>query len=251
MARETNQQSQQTQPSGSSSQQQRGNEQVGSRDSSATAAGGGSAGGISQSGGSDRERSIQTGRDSERGAQRSTALGGRQGGSSVYGGGTDPFVLMQRMAQDMDRLFEQFGFGRSGLLSAPSMRSLVGDDRWSSPLLGQGQEGMSWSPQVETFRRGDKLVVRADIPGVKKEDVHVEVDDGMLAITGERRDEREEDREGIYRSERSYGQFYRAIPLPEGVNTDEAEATFTDGVLEVALPAPPQQERKAKRLQVR
>jgi len=109
----------------------------------------------------------------------------------------------------------------------------------------------AWVPQIEAFRRGDKLVVRADLPGLKKDDVKVEVDDGILAISGERSEEREENRDDFYRSERNYGQFYRAIPLPEGVTGDQCEATFKDGVLEVTLPAPKQPERKARQIPIR
>ena len=102
---------------------------------------------------------------------------------------------------------------------------------------GTRDRGM-WTPQVETFRRGDKLVVRADLPGLSKDDIKVELDDNALVISGERSDEHEDNREGYYVTERSYGQFYRAVPLPEGVSGDQCEATFKDGVLEVTLKAP-------------
>ena len=94
-------------------------------------------------------------------------------------------------------------------------------------------------------------MVRADLPGLNKDDVNVEVDNGVLAISGERRHESQEDRDGFYRSERSYGQFYRSIPLPEGVNPEQCEASFRDGVLDVTLPAPKQETRKARKIQVR
>jgi HSP20 family protein len=132
--------------------------------------------------------------------------------------------MMRRMAEDMDRLFGNFGFGL---------------------------QPAAWAPQVETFRRGDQLVVRADLPGMKKDDVNVEVEDGVLTISGERCDEHEEKRDDSYRSERTYGQFYRAIPLPEGVNGDQCDASFKDGVLEVTLPVPKETDRKAKKIQVR
>jgi HSP20 family protein len=157
-------------------------------------------------------------------------------------------MLMRRMAEDMDRLFENFGFGRTGLGLAPSFGTALDRDLWSgSPALGQAL----WSPQVDTFRKGDKLVVRADLPGLNKDEVKVEVDEGVLTISGERREEQEETREDFYRSERSYGEFYRAIPLPEGVTGDQVDATFKDGVLEVTLPAPKQPERRAKQIQIR
>lgn len=108
-----------------------------------------------------------------------------------------------------------------------------------------------WSPQVEAFRRDGKLVVRADLPGLKKEDVKVEVDGGLLTISGERRDERKEERDNFYRSERTYGQFYRAIPLPDGIDDAQCDASFQDGVLEVTFPAPKAEDRKAKRIPVK
>jgi HSP20 family protein len=76
-----------------------------------------------------------------------------------------------------------------------------------------------------------------------KDDVQVEVSDDGLTIGGERRSEHEEHQSGTVRSERQYGTFRRHIPLPEGVNVEQATATFKDGVLEVTMPAPPQQVR--------
>jgi HSP20 family protein len=194
----------------------------------------------------DQERALQTGRESA----SSTGLSRRPQTAPVYGPGrgeVSPFGLMRRISEDMDRLFQNFGFGRTGLGLLPTFGS---DDRdlWRG---GSAFDQAAWTPQVETFRRGDKLVFRADLPGLKKEDVKVEIDDGVLAISGERREEREEDRDDYYRSERTYGQFYRAIPLPEGVSDDRCEASFKDGVLEVSLPAPKEEKRTAKQIQVK
>jgi HSP20 family protein len=93
-------------------------------------------------------------------------------------------------------------------------------------------------PQIEINERDGKLIVTADLPGMKKDDVRVEVVDNNLIIEGERRQERKEDREGYFVTERTYGKFYRAIPLPEGVNPENAKATFHDGVLELTLDTP-------------
>jgi HSP20 family protein len=82
-----------------------------------------------------------------------------------------------------------------------------------------------------------QLMVRADLPGLTKDDVKVEMTNDMLTISGERKKEIEEKREGFYRSERSYGSFYRQIPLPEGVQTEKANAIFRNGVLEITMPA--------------
>jgi HSP20 family protein len=195
----------------------------------------------------DRERPVESAR--ETGRRGGTGMQRQRGASPALGGTADPFTLMRRMAEDMDRLFDQFGFPGTSTALTPRLGSWLGEDPWvtgdadSLPTL--------WSPRVETFRRGDELVVRADIPGVKKDDVHVEIENDVLTIRGERRDEREEERDDYYRSERSYGRFYRAIPLPEGVSTEQCDASFENGVLEVTLPAPKQEERKAKRIQVK
>lgn len=100
-------------------------------------------------------------------------------------------------------------------------------------------------------RSGDKLVIRADLPGLRKEDVKVEVDDGILTISGERCDEREDAGDDYYRSERSYGQFYRSLPLPDDVDGEKCDATFKEGVLEVTLAAPSRKERSAEQVQIR
>jgi HSP20 family protein len=108
-----------------------------------------------------------------------------------------------------------------------------------------------WSPHFELIERDNQLVVRADLPGLNKDDVTVEVDDGILTISGEQKQEREEKREGYYRSEQGYGRFFRAIPLPEGVDAEHTNASFDNGVLEVSFPAPKRQQRTAKRIPVR
>jgi HSP20 family protein len=191
------------------------------------------------------------GRESERGIRTASEpiRGGlaRRGTTplSGYGGAGSPFSAMRRMAEDMDRIFGDFGFGPS-----------FGISPLLSPSLGQGRGltsggARSWSPQLETFRRGDKLVVRADLPGLRKEDVNVEVDNGVLSISGHRSEEEVDESDDFYRSERSYGEFYRALPLPENVTGESCEATFKDGVLEVTLPLPKPQERKARRISVK
>lgn len=196
---------------------------------------------------SDQERSIQTGRD----VNRSTNVGRRSQTPSVVGPGAGqvrPFMMMRRMVEDMDRLFANFGVGRTGFGLLPTLRTDRDRDLWSDTGAASFAE---WTPQVEAFRRGDKLVVRADLPGLKKDDVNVEIDDGLLTISGERHEERENEQGDYYRSERTYGQFYRAIPLPEGVNENQCDASFKDGVLEITFPAPKQEDRKAKRIQVK
>src|SRR5262245_1908876 len=93
-----------------------------------------------------------------------------------------------------------------------------------------------WTPSVEVFERDNNLVVRAELPGLDKDDVKVELTDDGLIIEGDRRREHEERFEGGYRSEIAYGHFHRLIPLPEGANIDQAKAQMNNGVLEVAIP---------------
>jgi HSP20 family protein len=86
--------------------------------------------------------------------------------------------------------------------------------------------------------------VRADLPGTREEDIRVELLDNALVIAGERRSEREEERGKVFRSERTYGTFRRTIPLPEGADTDDATASFANGVLEVRVKVPEQKQRR-------
>jgi HSP20 family protein len=151
-----------------------------------------------------------------------------------------PFSMLERFADEVDRVFDQFGLGRSWI--APRQRG-----RWFTPLSGIE----AWAPDVEVYQRNNDLVVRADLPGMKKDDVSIDVTDGALTISGERRQEQETDRGGVYRSERSYGSFCRTIPLPEGAIADQAKATFKDGVLEVTMPAPPEQVTRGRRLEIK
>jgi HSP20 family protein len=152
-----------------------------------------------------------------------------------------PFSMLERFADEVDRVFDQFGLGRSWI--APRQRG-----RWFATPLS-GIEG--WAPNIEVYQRNNDLVVRADLPGMKKDDVFIDVTDGALTISGERRQEQETDRGGVYRSERSYGSFCRTIPLPEGAIADQAKATFKDGVLEVTMPAPPEQVTRGRRLEIK
>ena len=146
-----------------------------------------------------------------------------------------PFSFMRRFSEEMDRLFEDFGFPGGGLSLG------LGRD------FGRGFQQMSnWSPQIEFFERGNELVVRADLPGMSRDDVNVDVEDDQIIIRGERRDERESNEQGFYHSERSYGSFYRAVPLPPGVESEQVKAAFSDGVLEITLPKPEQKSRSRR-----
>lgn len=175
-------------------------------------------------------------------SEQNTGLTRRESSVPGFLGGS-PFAMMRRFREEMDRLFEDFSFGGRSLM--PSF----GRDLFSRTLGDFGGEAM-WSPQVEMFERGDKLVVRADLPGMNKDDVKVEVTDDAVTISGERRSEHEEKQEGFYRSERSYGSFFRRIPLPEGINTEDANATFNNGVLEIEMKAP-EKRSTSRRLEIK
>ena len=135
---------------------------------------------------------------------------------SGVSGPFNPFSLMRRFGEDMEQLFDEFGFGR---------------------LAPRGFDQMAaWTPQVEVLQRDKEFVIRADLPGINKDNVKVELRDDSIVLSGERQEERKEEREGFLRTERSYGSFYREIPLPSGVDTSNATATFRDGVLEITIP---------------
>lgn len=137
----------------------------------------------------------------------------------------NPFQMMRRFTKDMERLFEDFhGF------SFPNFfRTDFAPFRMEFDKVG-------WVPEIEVLENNGQFMVRADLPGLTKDDVKVEITDEMLTLAGERKEEKEEKLEGFYRSERSYGSFYRQIPLPEGAKTENAAATFRNGVLEITMP---------------
>jgi HSP20 family protein len=145
-----------------------------------------------------------------------------------------PFGFMRRMMDEMDRMFEDLGFGGT---STPA----PGEER------GQTRGGRSWMPRVDVRHRDDALVIRADLPGVRQEDVEVDVEAGALRIRGERREEHQEGEGQSKRTEVAYGSFMRTIPLPEGADVDKATAHFSNGVLEVHVPV---QERRGRRIEV-
>jgi HSP20 family protein len=154
------------------------------------------------------------------------------------GGG--PFRMLERFAEEMDRVFSDFGFGRGWL----TPRRGLG---WPRPLMSRTE---AWIPDVEMLQRNNDLVIRADLPGLSKDDVKVDVTEDAVTIQGEREREHEEEKGGVYRSERSYGSFTRVIALPEGAMTDQAKAIFKDGVLEVTMPAPPESVQRGRRLEI-
>ncbi len=161
---------------------------------------------------------------------------------SGFGGG--PFQLISRLSDEMDRIFESFGMGSSWPRSGSQGALQSG--------RGGGTQGLHtlWAPHIEVGERNGKLLIQADLPGVRKEDVDVQIEQDAVIIQGQRNQESERNEGGVYHSERSYGTFYRMIPLPEGVDVEQANATFRDGVLRIELPAP-QQRQRGRRLEIR
>jgi HSP20 family protein len=145
-----------------------------------------------------------------------------------------PFEVMRRFGDELNDVFADFGSWRD----------------WPVPFWGF-RSTTGFEPRVDVFERDKKLVVRADVPGLDPKELKVEITEEALTLEGERKEEKEERHEGVYRSERSYGHFVRRIPLPEGVEADKAEASFRNGVLEVTMPAPALPETHARRLEIK
>jgi HSP20 family protein len=139
----------------------------------------------------------------------------------------EPARELQSLQQEMNRLF-------GSVFDSPT---------------GAGNGGSRrWIPAMDLVEEGDRYVLRADLPGLSENDVQVELEDNVLTISGERKSEREERKEGYYRVERGSGRFSRSLTLPEGINPESIEAHFKNGVLEVRVPKP--EERKPHRVTI-
>ena len=111
------------------------------------------------------------------------------------------------------------------------------DRLFGAPLLDDGvNTAGTWAPAVELFEDKENVVVKAELPGMKKEDISVTLHEGVLSITGERKEEKKAEEHGLYRSERFYGRFQRGITLPTTVAANKVKADYKDGVLTVTLP---------------
>lgn len=131
---------------------------------------------------------------------------------------------LSRLRDQLNQIFEQPDFAMSDLL------------------------GGGWLPAVDVLDDRNKLTVKAELPGFKREDLDVSVHDNQLIISGERKSEEEKKDGEFYRSERFYGKFHRSIPLPATVDTGKIEARYRDGVLTVTLPK--SEQAKAKQIEV-
>ena len=174
-----------------------------------------------------------SGKNNKQNKKKQTDLMGRQTAMPMFGGnnpsfGTTPFSMMRRLMDDMDRMFEDF----SGLRKTPFFET-----GFELPLPMDFEKGL-WSPQVEVSKHNGDMTIRADLPGMKRDEINIEIGDGALTLSGVRKEESEEKKEGFYHSERSYGSFYRSIPVPETVTPENATAKFENGVLEIKLSVP-------------
>jgi HSP20 family protein len=141
---------------------------------------------------------------------------------------SSPFPFMRRLTEEMDRAF---GLGPT--------------------FFGPVEPApTAWVPAIEIFERDNTFFVRAELPGLTKEDVKVTVIHDEVTIEGERKMEKEEKKEGFYRTERYYGGFYRRIALPEHVKAEAAKATFKDGLLQIEIPTIPVPEVKKRTLEI-
>jgi HSP20 family protein len=126
-----------------------------------------------------------------------------------------PFRDMVSIQDEMNKLFDDF-------LGRPLMRT-----EWS--------EGV-WNPSVDISETKDNVIIKAEMPGLNKEDVKISMQDNMLTLTGEKKQEKEEKETNYHRIERSYGAFSRSFSLPTSVKSDKIRATYKDGILSITLP---------------
>jgi HSP20 family protein len=141
----------------------------------------------------------------------------------------EPVRELSSLQNEMNRLFNTF---------------------FDAPTTGPGNGGAArrWVPSMDLVETEDHFVLRADLPGMSEADVSIELEDNVLTLSGERKAEHEEKKEGYYRVERSFGQFRRSLTLPDGIDPEGIAATFDKGVLEVRIPKP--EERKPRRVAI-
>jgi HSP20 family protein len=142
----------------------------------------------------------------------------------------EPVRELTSLQSEMNRLFNTF---------------------FDSPTTSNGGNAVRrWIPAMDLVETDDHFVLKADLPGLNEGDVNIEVEDNVLTVSGERKSEHEDKREGYYRVERSYGSFRRTLTLPEGVDPEAVSATFDKGVLEVRIPKPEQRKPRRVAIQV-
>ena len=140
----------------------------------------------------------------------------------------EPARELQAIQQEMNRLFGSAFETQGG--------------------VANGGAGSRWIPPMDLVEDDEHFVVRADLPGVEEQDVSVELEDNVLTISGQRKSDAEQRKDGYYRIERAYGAFSRSLTLPEGIDPGGITASFTKGVLEVRIPKP--EERKPRKVAI-
>jgi HSP20 family protein len=143
----------------------------------------------------------------------------------------EPVRELTSLQNEMNRLFNTF---------------------FDTPTTGNGNGGSlrRWIPPMDLVETDDHFVLKADLPGLDESDVNIEVEDNVLTVSGERKAEHEDSREGYVRVERAYGSFRRSLTLPEGVNAEAVTASFEKGVLQVSIPKPEQRKPRKVAIQV-
>jgi HSP20 family protein len=146
----------------------------------------------------------------------------------------DPFDVLNALRDEMDRLWrDPFRIGPLAL-----------------PFGAVTTSATDITPRVDVYEQDNTIVVTAELPGLKKDDVQVELDDDGLVIRGESQAQREVNKDAYYRVERSFGSFYRRLPLPFDVQPEQIHASMTDGVLEVRIPRPAESHTEPKKIPV-
>ncbi|HHN64489.1 MAG TPA: Hsp20/alpha crystallin family protein [Nitrospirae bacterium] len=141
--------------------------------------------------------------------------------------------------EEMERWFDEF-FRRPFSLFGPS---------WLPRLRMPEIEEIS--PSVDIFEEGDDVVVKAELPGMKKDDIDVTLSDDTITISGEKKREEKVEKKNYYRYERSFGSFSRSFRLPVDVQADKAKATFKDGILEIRIPKTEEAKKRQRKLQIK
>lgn len=147
----------------------------------------------------------------------------------------NPFLALHQSMNDLfDNFFTEFEEGVRG------------------PLTGRlARQGGLLAPTVDVSETDDEVTVTADLPGLTEKEVEVTLDRDLVTIRGSRKEEREEKKKNYHLMERSYGEFHRVIPLPEGIDKDKAKATFKNGVLKLALPKLPEAKTERRQIDVK
>jgi HSP20 family protein len=139
----------------------------------------------------------------------------------------DPFTELRRMREDLDRFF---GAGPS-----------------TTPVSWMGEVAM---PPIDVFEHDNNIMVKANLPGLKKDDITITATDDSISVSGEFKREEEIKEGGFFRRERQLGKFFRTIPMPSAINPDQVKASFKDGVLEIAAPKAEAEKPKEKMVPV-